>query len=481
MPYFLGLDIGTTSTKANAFDRSGKMLCESIHGYALEEPESGAAVQSADAIVEAAEQSVRAVVGQLGSDPEAIGLSVAMHSLLLVDDQGKCLSPVYTWADTRAQAAAEALNNAEIGPAIYRRTGTPIHAMSPLVKIKWLQDSRPDLIQQTARFADIKSYLLFCWFDCWKIDQSVASATGMYHLEERQWDAKALEYLGIEPAQLATVVDGLELLTNWNPDLKDRLGLSSDVPLAIGLSDGSAANLGAGVLEPPHAVLTIGTSGAIRMTTQSAQVDTAHRLFTYILQGNHYIVGGASNNGGKVLEWFCQAFFPDRSYAELIELGADVPAGAEGLRCLPYLYGERAPVYQPEATARFEGLRSHHRPAHFVRAILEGILYNLCESIDALEETVAPIDTLYANGGFTRSKFWVQLLADISGLPVHIAETPQASSYGAALLARRAVGDLADWSDLKGQITTDNRFEPNPKIVARYRKLREAWREAFCT
>lgn len=479
MTYFLGLDIGTTSTKANAFDLEGRMLCEAHQGYELAEPEPGAATQRMADIVAAAEEVLAKVVGQMEGPPASIGLSTAMHSLLLVDPSGACLSPVYTWADTRAKEVAATLVRTELGQQLFRETGTPIHAMSPLVKIKWLQQSEPDLLAQTARFVGLKSYLIYQWFGVWYLDQSLASATGMYDIRKRCWHPAALDYLNITAEQLPEVVDPLTILTDWKGELPSRLGVDCSTPLAIGISDGCAANLGAGVLGPPQAVLTIGTSAAIRMTSRVPRVDSEQRLFTYILQGDYYVTGGASNNGGKVLEWYCRHFLPQYSFSEILDLAASVAPGAEGLQCLPYVYGERAPVYRSDATAEFRGMRSQHRPAHFVRALLEGMLYNLCLSMESLAQTVAPINAIYANGGFTRSAFWVQLLADIAGLPVHIARTPQASSYGAALVGCRSIGAIPDWSDLDLQPQSDACFDPDPERSETYQQLRKRWGQTF--
>jgi gluconokinase len=197
------------------------------------------------------------------------------------------------------------------------------------------------------------------------------------------------------------------------------------------------------------------------MTHTQFRPDPEERLFSYILEEGLFVTGGASNNGGKVLEWVQSAFYPDLEISEIIDLALAVAPGAEGLLFVPYLHGERAPVWDAGATGQLHGLRHHHRRQHIARAALEGVLYNLYASLQHLDTLGDAITEIFANGGFTRSEGWVQILADLSGLPVHVAETPQASAYGAVLMARKGTGDLATWAELKGQLPRDKSIAPD--------------------
>jgi gluconokinase len=472
MTWFLGLDIGTTATKACAFDRSGTLQAESHREYPLDEPERGAAEQDPAAIRQAAEDCLAEVTRQMGTRPQGIGISTAMHTLLAIDEDGNPLTPSYTYADTRAHGAIRNWSAAKRSE-IYQACGAPIHAMLPLAKIAWLKDCRPDVFAQTRRFVDLKAFLLYHWAGSWVTDYSTAAAYGFFAAEQRQWYPPALELLGITADQLPQLCAPPTTFA-WRPERAEALGLAG-VPLVAGSSDGCLANLGAGLLAPGPVALTIGTSGAVRMTLPRFTPDPEERLFSYYLADDLFVTGGASNNGGKILEWLRDTFFAAWRIPDIIDLALAVELGAAQLRFVPYLYGERAPVWDAEACGQLVGLRSYHRREHIARAALEGILYNLCISLERIDALGDPVTDIYANGGFTRSAGWVQLLADISGRRVHIARTPQASAYGAALMARQGTGAIGDWSELRGQRTIAQTFEPDPERHAIYQAHYQAF------
>lgn len=461
MSYYIGLDIGTSSTKANAFDREGNMIGESLFTYPLNETTPGEATQDPETVCRAAETALRTVIMQMKRQPLGIGISTAMHTLLPADRAGVPLMPSITYADTRGQRAIATIDP-DLRRELYRHTGTPVHAMTPLVKMRWLQQEHPSLYERTACFAGIKEYLLYRWTGRWMTDHSIASATGLLETATADWYGPALELLKIGPERLPRLCHPLSAVEGIRPRVREQLGLKADIPVIIGGSDGCLANLGAGILQPGPAVLTIGTSGAIRMTQRKAATDPGRRLFNYILHDNYYVTGGASNNGGKALEWVTRQFFPGHSIPEVLDLAEQVRAATDGLIFLPYLYGERAPVWDAEASGRLLGVRSRHNRQSFARAVVEGIIFNLCLSMKGMEEAVGPVEALYANGGFTRSDWWVQLLADASGKTVHVAQTPQASAYGAALMARRGTGDLQHWDSLGAALNREKTYEPDP-------------------
>ncbi|MGB3547884.1 MAG: gluconokinase [Saprospiraceae bacterium] len=433
----LGLDIGTTSTKACAFDADGKLCHEVLRPYELEQAAAGAATQDADAVVVAATEALAELLKKVGDRAASLGISTAMHGLIALDDAGGCLTPLITWADTRAATAIADWPEAD-RLRLHAATGTPVHAMSPLAKIAWLRAEQPGVYRRAARYVGIKEYFLLQTAADGPaarppVDYQLASATGLFNIKEKIWHAPALERVGISEDQLPRPMDPRYRI-GWSDDFLARTGLPADLPTAIGGSDGCLANLGSGLSGPGAAAITIGTSGAVRMTQRGPATDPTGALFTYCLLDDTYVTGGATNNGGKVLEWLADLLQEKPDVGRLIESAAKVPAGAEGLGFLPYLNGERAPIYDASATAAFTGLRGSHRREHLVRAALEGVTGNLVTILRLLEDHIQPVDHLLASGGFTRSPFWVKLLEDMSGREVRIADTPQASAYGAALV-----------------------------------------------
>lgn len=449
-PLYLGLDLGTTSAKVCAFDITGKLVAERSGGYPLLHPEPGAAVQDVAQIVEVAEGLLRDLVAELPRRPAGLGISCPMHGVLLLDGKGRPTGPILTWADVRPQAVMDRFLP-HLRSRLLRRTGTPVHPMSPLVKLRWMAEERPAMLQGAVYLSDIKSYLVDRWTTAGRLlDEQLASATGLLNLRQRDWDEEALELAGNGQRlelQLPTVVPAATPL-HWRPEIANKLGVA-DLPLYIGGSDGCLANLGSGLLEPGKVSLTIGTSGAVRTTHRGLQPDAEHQLFNYLLFDDYSVLGGATNNGGKVMEWtyeLLKGHFTDIGdmIAKAAESGGvshavSKSAGETALRFAPYLYGERAPIWDALATAAFEGLRGHHQPVDIARAVLLGVTDNIVAILRQVEEATRPAEVIYASGGFTRSRAWVDLVAKRSGRRVEVAHTPQASAYGAALIARRGL------------------------------------------
>ncbi len=211
----------------------------------------------------------------------------------------------------------------------------------------------------------------------------------------------------------------------------------SGVPLIVGASDGAFANTGSGAVHPGQFAVTIGTSAAIRIIIGTPETDGRMRTFCYRVDESHCIAGGASNNGTNALEWLRNQVFQSPLDAEhFANLASGARPGCDGLLFLPYVQGERAPLYDAHATGAFRGLRTAHTQAYFVRAAMEGLLFNLKIIAEALEER-HPIRSLHAGGGFSHNALWVQMLAGIFQKTVFLTdETVDASVKGALQLGR---------------------------------------------
>ncbi|MEO0731281.1 MAG: FGGY family carbohydrate kinase [Bacteroidota bacterium] len=422
--YYIGLDLGTTAVKACAFATDGTLLGMEEREYPLLHPEPGAAVQNPDELLRAAEDALATLLRETDGICKGVGLSCPMHSLLLLDADKQPISQLYTWADVRPQAVLDQFSEKE-RLDLLARTGTPVHPMSPLLKLHWLGATG------AAYAADLKSYLVHRWTtNGLLLDEQLASATGMMDLTTRQWIPVLTEAF----PELPHIRTAFETLS-WREDVARQLGVTG-IPLYLGGSDGVLANLGSGLFDPSEVALTVGTSGAVRATHQNATVDPKYGLFNYRMFGDYFVVGGPTNNGGKVL-----AYWQELLAVHLKDVGAFIDAACSVSRedCpvfVPYLYGERAPVWDASATAELTGLRGHHDHRHLARAVLEGVTDNLVVMLRQLEEVVGPARRVHASGGFTRSPEWLDLLAEKSAREVVVADAAQATAYGAALIAR---------------------------------------------
>jgi gluconokinase len=480
----IGVDIGTTSTKAVAVTRDGHVLASGGAGYPLLEPHPGHAVQDPDEIVGAVLASLRTVVADLdGTAVAGLSFSAAMHSLMgLSPGHDLPVTPLVTWADTRATEQAQRLRAAPGGLALHQRTGTPLHPMSPLPKLLWFREQEPKLFERVGHWVGIKEYVLLRLCGALVVDHSVASAMGLMNLAKLAWDDEALQHAGIEPEQLAELVPTTFVLPELTEDAAARTGLPVATPVVVGASDGPLANLGLGAVEPGVAACSIGTSGALRVTVDRPAVDPLGRVFCYALAEDRWVVGGAINNGGVVLEWAGDALAPDlgaHSQEELLELAASVPAGSAGLLMLPYLLSERAPQWSALPQGAYVGLSRAHRRGHLVRAALEGVCLQLSLVLQSMRAAGLEVRELRATGGFARSPLWKQMLADALGMPISFPEGHEGSSFGAAMLGMQALGLVPSIDVAADLVQVESTVRPDASAAATYAALQPVFAELY--
>lgn len=441
----MGVDIGTSSTKAVLFNERGEVICREATHYELVTDETGKAEESPTEIFEAVITSIQGVMKDIDkTELRGISFSSAMHSLIMVGADGELLTECITWADGRSSEALENIKRDNYLFQLYEATGTPIHPMSPFAKICWLKEDEPQLFHRAEKFVDIKSYILNRLFGVWVMDESLASGTGLYNILEHDWEFEAMEIIKLTPDYLPKVVPETYQLHGVKKEYADLMGIPENLPFIVGGSDGALANIGIQATGRNDVTITVGTSGAVRKLTNEFQVDSRGRTFCYGAGDGYFIAGGAVNNGGKVVEWGLQQFgsegeIMNRDFTSFIAHIDEVAPGASGLLFQPYLLGERAPFWTNDIRGGFVGLTINHSKAHFVRAILEGIAFNLAEVYEAVS---APDDIIYVTGGISGHDAWCRLLADILDREVRVPHTIEGSSLGAAIIGMRSLGIL---------------------------------------
>ena len=487
MKYIIGIDIGTSSTKTVAFATDGRQIARSAQGYPLNSPVPDSAEQDADKIFQAVIQTVAQAITEGGLDPlQLLGLSfsTAMHTLLLLDAEHQPLMPLLTWADSRSDRLV--LDIRAQDPDLYRRTSLPIHPMSPVVKLAWLSQEQPELFAKAARIVSIKEYVLHHLCDEWVVDLSVASTTGFLNLEKQVWDEGALQIAHIRPSQLSRIVP-----TNYQlslqPDYAQRMNIAAGTPVIVGASDGVLANLGVGAIARKTAAITLGTSGAVRQVVEKPKTESKAQLFCYALTKSRWVMGGAVNNGGFTLQWARDSLVPysvspDKesemtvepsysTYERLTEMARTIAPGSEGLIFHPHLLGERSPLWNAQARANFFGLGRNHNQAHLVRAVMEGVIYNLQSVFTALESAGGEVETLRASGGFALSDLWQQILADVFDRQILVPEVIESSAFGAAVIALVALGEWSTLEEVEGRVAIAHIRTPILENVKQYQKI----------
>jgi gluconokinase len=445
----------------------GQVLSQASKSYRVIANKEGHHELDPKILFEAVLQVMTASVKQSsGHSLEGISFSAAMHGLIAVDESGDPLTNMITWADLRSNEYARRLKNEAIGRKLYERTGTPNHAMSPLCKLMWLKDNEPEIFSKAFKFISIKEYIFFHLFGEFIVDHSIASSTGLFDIHDLEWNADALATAGITAAKLSRHVNSTFIIKGVNKKYADITGVSQDTPFIIGASDGCLAHLGSNALRAGDVSLTIGTSGAVRMMTDKPVPDTGQRVFNYLLTDDHYLSGGPVNNGGNVLQWFAKGFLKKEflvpeEFEGFIKQALSVSPGCEGLVFLPYIYGERAPVWDADAKGVFYGVSSVHGMSHFMRAVMEGISFALFSILHTLEEIMGPVNNIYASGGFIRSKPWVSMLTDVLGKKVTVTHAEDSSAAGAAILGMKSLGLIKDLQEVQSFFSVKEVYEPD--------------------
>lgn len=473
MDCILAIDIGTTNCKAVAFTVDGKNISSLQKGYETISDASGKSEQNPDDVFAVVWALIQESLAQ-NNAIVAVSFSAAMHSLIAIDAVCKPLTNAILWSDIRAGKQAEQLKNTDIGKLIYSSTGTPVHPMSPLCKIMWLKETMPDVFYQTKKFISLKEYIFFKLFGKYIIDDSIASAMGLFDIKKRVWCNQSLQVAGITEDALSFPVEVTHGEQNLLPEYAQQLAATKPLTFIVGGNDGCLANLGSGVINAGDASLTIGTSGAIRMTIDQPVTDAKQRTFTYLLTKDIFITGGAINNGGITLEWLSQIVTDDatpKQPDQVLQLAESSPAGANHLLFLPYLLGERAPMWDASAKGVLFGLTHQHTKADIARAAMEGICFSLRDVMQAMEEANGEIKTIYASGGFTQSPFWLQMMSDVLGKEIALNDSADASATGAAIIGLYALGYVKNLATAKGMFAVRQRFVPNAANHQTYTSL----------
>jgi gluconokinase len=481
----IGLDVGTTATKAVAFELGTDWRYTALREYPLTAPQPGWQVQDPGAISTAVAEALTECVAAVGDAPVvAVSVSTAMHGLVGLDDQREPLTSLITWADARSADEARGLRASHLAAELYRASGTPIHPMTPLTKIMWYSRREPAFCSRVRWWAGLKDFVLSILVGEVVTELSSASGTAMIDMASRDWNPLAVDLAGISLDQLPPILP-TTATRGLSPTVAATVGLPAGLPVVVGAGDGPLGNLGTGAMTTGVAGLSLGTSGAVRMVVPAPMLDPAGRLFCYALTDTQWIMGGAVSNGGVVVRWAGEVFGRGLAAsdgrvhdAELLALAESVPPGSDGLLMLPFLLAERAPLWDPDLAGAYLGVRHGHTTGHFVRATVEGVALQLSTIVDALDR-IAPVTSVRATGGALRSMLWRRVLAAAIGRPLTVTTGAEGSALGVAALGLVGLGRAADLGEALGALNPASAAPPieipevsSPAEVALYKGLR---------
>ncbi|MGC3943144.1 MAG: gluconokinase [Chryseolinea sp.] len=480
MECIITIDLGTNAVRVMAFDMKGSVIASTKGTYPTFHLEADYSEQDPEQIfitmLYVLKNFLTEKIHPKGYTVMSICFSASMHSLLMVDKSGIPMGNAITWADNRGKKEAQELKNSSLGKQLYESTGTPIHPMSPLVKVTWLGRHDRERFSKTSKFLSIKSYVLQQLTSGYVLDYSLASATGFFNNQKLQWEQEALDYAGIEAERLPDLVPVFHSPGKLRKEFQTSLGLRDSVKIMVGSSDGCLATLGGGVWDEGKAIITVEDSGAVRTIGKHVIRDANQRLFNYVLTRDCYVSGGPTNNGGVIFEWYAKQFGDFRNpfdiehaIQHLIHEASEVPVGSLGLLFLPYLLGERAPIWNANARGTFFGINIKHEKQHFVRAVIEGILYEMYSIGKTLQEH-RTINSLTVNGSFASIPLCAKILADLFKMPVSIGRNPDSIAQGAYLLSATDMGIYNSLDEAARTVVLSTTYAPNANHHRSYQR-----------
>lgn len=475
---FMGVDIGTSGVRAVIYNEELAPVSEATRSLSVLTPKPAWVEQDPKLILRAVIDVMEEVTTRTSTTGKeiAIGFSCMMHSLLACDDKMEPLDNAWLWSDLRSTAVAKRLQ-AEYDLTLYHRTGCPTHPAFWPSKLAWLYEERRNQWRTARYFVSLKDYVLYHLTDRLATDYSTASSTGLLALRSKQWDVELLRELRVDIGKLPPLMEPTEIIGHIKEHLVPSL---AGAPVAIGGTDGTLSNVGVGATTCGDMALMIGSSAACRTISHEPKTHSRGSTWCYYLAQDIWLVGGATNNGGNILQWL-QGLWPDPkpSFDELSNLAAKAPPGAEGLLFLTFLAGERSPTWNLHSRGTLMGLTISHDLPHIARAIFEGICLQATDMCQTVAEVMGMPHTVRATGGFAKSPFWLQMMADMSGLALQVTSTEQGSAFGAAVMAMVAQGYTRHFADVRGQISLAAPILPDPMANRFYQDLQAVYRQAY--
>ena len=480
----LGVDVGTTATKAVLVDKSGHIISQGRAEYLTKYLQAGWVEQDPNDWWQSFCDAVAiAQSGAPGAKIIGIAISAQAPTLIAVDGDGVPVRDAMIWMDRRAQLEADEL--AKSFPNISQLTGNRADPYYVAAKIKWFIKNEPANYEKTKYFLQIPGYLNYKLTGKFGIDSAHASLLQLRNAENSNWSDEVMKFVGVSEDKFPQIGKATELLAV----VAENNGsvIPAGVPVYFGTVDGCSAAVEAGVVDPGVVAEMTGTSTVLIMPTDGNNFNDAFVAIEHAIDGRQLRLGAMVASGASV-QWLHQTVLKEQiSLDELSNLAQSVPAGCEGLIFLPYMMGERSPIWNSNARGVFFGLSLTTTPAMMFRAVLEGTAFALAHNVELARKSGIKIDEIRSIGGGSKSKLWNQIKADVLGIPIVILQDSIGAAVGDAYLAGIGSGIFTDIrSTLKSNIKIESKYQPQQAVhtyyqerYARFRSLYESLKNEF--
>lgn len=485
MASILGIDLGTSSVKAMLLDVEKGVVGVEAQSYDVLIPQANYAQQSPEEWW----RGVCVILKRLNEkypesflQIEAVGLSGQMHGLVMVDENGQVLHPAIIWLDQRSGRECEKIM--EIGrdkdwDAVLQNRIFPGFAFPSLV---WMKGHEPDLYQRIDKIMQPKDYIRYCLTGQVGAEVTDASASLMFDVKQRKWADSITEAFGIDSKIFPPCHESMEIAGTTTEWAQAETGLKAGIPVIYGAGDQQCQSIGNGVFKEGQTICNIGTGGQISVFSVLDRYDKLLRTNTFChCHGNGYTIYGASLCAGMALKWLKNNILQEESFGVLSQSAQMVSPGSDGVLFLPYLAGERTPHMNPEAKGMFFGLQLGHKKEHMIRAVMEGVVYALKDSLDILEEMGITSEQIIASGGASASPVWLQIQADIFNKEIRVCKEKEQACLGACILAGVGTGLFENLEEgCKRFVNYEEQvYVPQPEAVKVYQAGQKKFRELY--
>jgi xylulokinase len=495
MSYMMGIDVGTTGTRAVVVRPDGHVVGAATGDHQpMKMLKPGWAEQDPSDWWEATIKAVRAALeaaGLAGSDIAAVGLSGQMHGVVLLDKTHAVLRPSLIWCDQRSQAQCDWITEKVGSDRLIRLVSNPALTGFSAPKLLWVRDNEPQVFERAAQFLLPKDFIRFRLTGEFATDVSDASGTLLFDVTNRRWSLEMLGALEIDSKLLPRAYESPEITGQITHETAVLTGLKAGTPVAGGGGDQASSAVGNGIVLPGLTSATLGTSGVIFTYTDAPKLDPQGRIHTFChaVPGKWHVMG-VTQGAGLSLRWFrehfgnAEAWYAHQTGVDPYDLfmkeAEKIPPGSAGLLWLPYLMGERTPHLDARARGMWFGLTAAHTRGHLIRSILEGVAFSLRDSLEIFKELGIPVEQIRASGGGSRSFLWRQIQADVYGKELVTLRTSEGSAFGAALLAGVGAGIYSSVEEsAREAIQIRERMAPLAENVRIYDRQYEIYRNLY--
>lgn len=488
----LGIDIGTSACKVDAYDLEGELLASSSAAYSTYYPQPGHAEQEPNDWISAVRDALRILLASgrvKAADIVSVGVDGQSWACVPVDSAGEVLARTPIWHDRRAEALCGRMLERVDEDVILALSGNPWKPSYTTPKVLWFQENVPSVYRSAKYFLQSNSFVVHALTGAYSQDESQSYGLHTVNIASGQYDDEMHELMGLDRRKFPDIVRSDEVVGTITRAAASLTGLIEGTPVVAGGLDAACASLGAGVYLPGQTQEQGGQAGGMSVVTDAPFANRKLILSRHVVPGTWLLQGGTVG-GSASLKWlveqvglaeeFAGQASGKKTYEVVSELAATVRAGSDGLTFLPYLSGERSPIWDPSATGVLFGLTFDKTRAHLYRSVMEGVAFSLQHNIITANQAGVPVQQLHATGGAAESALWTQIKADVTGIPIVVPSVANASSLGAAILAGLGVGAYSSFGDAVRRTTRIRRtHRPDLSTTVAYRSSFNTYLELY--